>query len=96
MDEVALAIFVGSVREMVMFLKEQPRDPQEYKGSGDPVDYPSFFAWPEWRTFIEKYGVREIRLDLGALGHPRRKPTTLGTNIRYLHRLEGLSDCRRD
>ena len=90
------SLAVSARSRMVMFLKEQPRDPQEYKGSGDPVDYPSFFAWPEWRTFIEMYGVREIRLDLGALGHPRRKPTTLETNIRYLHRLEGLSDRRRD
>ena len=80
----------------VLFLKEQPRDPQEYKGSGDPIDYPSFFAWPEWKSFVEKYVIREVRLDLGALGHERRKPTTLGTNIRHLHRLEGLSDRRRD
>ena len=45
--------------------------------------------------FIEKFSIQEVRLDLGALGHERPKPTTLGTNIRYLHRLEGLSDRRR-
>ena len=79
----------------VLFLKEHPRDPEEYKDYDDPVEYPSFFAWPEWKSFIEKYVIKEVRLDLGALGHERRKPTTLGTNIRYLHRLEGLSDHRR-
>ena len=78
----------------VLFLKEQPRDPQEYKGSSDPVGYPSFFL-PEWKAFIEKYTMREIRLDLGALGHARRKPT-LGENIGYLNKLEGMSDRRRD
>ena len=79
----------------VLFMKEHPRDPEEYKSENDPVEYPSFFAWPEWQTFIKKFGMREVRLDLGALGHPRRKPTTLGTNIRYLHQLEGLTDHRR-
>ena len=79
----------------VLFLKEHPRDPEEYKDREDPVEYPSFFAWPEWKTFMEKFLIREVRLDLGALGHERRKPTTLGTNVRYLHRLEGLSDHRR-
>ena len=80
---------------LVLFLKEHPRDSEEYKDRGDPVEYPSFFAWPEWKVFIEKHHIQEVRLDLGALGHERRKPTTLGTNIRYLHRLEGLSDRRR-
>ena len=80
---------------LVLFLKEHPRDPEEYKDSEDPVEYPSFFAWPEWRVFVEKYQIREVRLDLGALGHQRRKPTTLGTNLQYLHRLEGLRDLRR-
>ena len=78
-----------------MFLKEHPRDPEEYKDSEDPVEYPSFFAWPEWKVFVEKYHIREVRLDLGALGHERRKPTILGANIQYLHRLEGLCDLRR-
>ena len=78
----------------VLFLKENPRDPQEYKGSDDPVDYPSFFAWPEWKAFVEEFKIKEISLDFGALGHSRRKPTTLGTNIKYLHQLEGLADRR--
>ena len=44
---------------------------------------------------MEKFNITEVRLNLGALGHSRRKPTTLGTNIMYLHRLEGLCDHRR-
>ena len=79
---------------LVLFLKENPRDPQEYKGADDAVDYPSFFAWPEWKAFAEEFKIMEIRLDFGAMGHLRRKPTTLGTNIKYLQQLEGLADRR--
>ena len=82
-------------KKPVLFLKEQPRDPQEYKEENDPIQYPSFFAWPEWKIFIERFGIKEVRLDLGALGHPRRKPTTLGTNIRHVHHLDGMSDHRK-
>ena len=28
----------------VLFLKENPRYPDEYKGGDDPIEYPSFFA----------------------------------------------------
>lgn len=78
----------------VLFLKEHPRDPEEYKGPDDPIRYPSFFAWPEWKAFVQKYQIREVRLDFGALGHERRKPTTLGTNIKYVHQFDGLTDRR--
>ena len=90
------SLAAASRTRKVLFLKEQPRDPQEYKGKDDPVEYPSFFAWPEWRTFIQKYDIKEVRLDFGALGHSRRKPTTLGTNIRHLLHLEGMTDHRRN
>ena len=78
----------------VLFLKEHPRDPQEYKAPSDPVDYPSFYVWPEWEVFKARFELVEIRLDLGALGHDRKKPTTLGTNIASLAWLDGLIDRR--
>ena len=70
-------------------MKEHPRDPQEYKDTQDGIDYPSFFAWPEWEAFKKKYALEEIRMDMGACGHSRRKPSTLGTNLRPLKLLEG-------
>ena len=79
---------------MVLFLKEHPRDPEEYKTPSGPVGCPSFCAWPEWEVFRNRFDLKEIRLDLGALGHDRRKPTTLGTNIPLLFNLNGLSDHR--
>ena len=45
---------------------------------GDPNVYPSSYGWPEWAAFRDKYEIDEIR-ELGALGHSRREPTTLGT-----------------
>ena len=78
----------------VLFLKEHPRDPQEYKAPSDPVDYPSFYAWPEWEVFRTRFELMEIRVDLGVLGHDRKKPTTLGTNISSLAWLDGLVDRR--
>ena len=78
----------------VLFLKEHPRDPEEYKQPDDPVEYPSFYAWPEWEEFRDRFQLKEVRLDLGALGHERRKPTTLGTNIPLLCCLDGLTDHR--
>ena len=79
-------------RRKVLFLKEHPRDPEEYKPSHDVNVYPSFYAWPEWEVFRDRYGLAEVRVDLGALGHERRKPTTLGTNILHLKCLDGLTD----
>ena len=79
---------------IVLFLKEHPRDPEEYKQPDDPVEYPSFYAWPEWEEFRDRFELTEVRLDLGALGHERRKPTTLGTNIPLLCCLDGLKDHR--
>ena len=79
----------NSRQKKVGFLKEHPRDPQEYKDTQDGIDYPSFFAWPEWEAFKKKYALEEIRMDMGACGHSRRKPSMLGTNLRPLKLLEG-------
>ena len=68
----------------VCFLKEHPQDPQDYKGKNDETEYPSYFSWPEWRQFCRIYGVQEVKFDMGVLGHPRCKPTTVGTNMRGL------------
>ena len=47
-----------------------------------PVDgYPSFWATSEWKEFQSRYGVTVARFDQGPLGHTRRKPTGLGTNM---------------
>ena len=60
----------------------------EGKAKSDNTDYPSFFAWPEWASFKKKFDIKEVKLDFGGLGHERRKPTTLGTNIKALGLLD--------
>ena len=75
-------------KRLVLFLKEHPRDPEKYKAKDDTNEYPSFYAWPEWQEFRSRFHLTEVRLDLGALGHSRRKPTTLGTNIPHLTSFE--------
>ena len=79
-------------QRLMLFLKQHPRDPEEYKSQEDKNIYPSFYAWPEWQVFRDQYNLREIRMDLGALGYERRKPTSLGTNISWLSTLDGLTD----
>lgn len=74
----------------VRFLKESPEDPNAYKKPEDTNEYPSFFSWPEWKGVKEKYGLTEISLDQGPLGHERQKPTRLGTNLNLLKDLQGL------
>ena len=76
---------------LVLSLKEHPRDFEEYKSVNDTNEYPSFYAWQEFRA---RFGMKEVRLDMGALGHQCRKPTALGTNIPHLCSFEGLSDSR--
>lgn len=66
----------------VIYLSEQPGDPEHYikdeiKKEGQ---IPTCWSFPEWK---------HIR-DMGPLGHPKRKPTTLGTNLYQLRELRNL------
>ena len=79
----------ASTEDKVLFVKEQPRDPGEYRDDGNP-DYVSVWRFQEWKTFEQKYGMHLVRCDQGALGHRRRKPTTIGVNAPYLDHLDGL------
>eukprot|EP00434_Breviolum_minutum_P005938 symbB.v1.2.005236.t1/scaffold302.1/size234775/5 len=55
--------------------------------------YPSFLCWPETDRVLVAYSdVIEVRVDQGALGHKRKKPTTLVTNIHEVKLLNGLQD----
>ena len=74
-----------------MFVKEQPRDDLgEYREDNNP-EYVSVWRFQEWKTFARKYDMHLTRCDQGALGHRRRKPTTLGVNVPYLDHLDDLS-----
>jgi len=74
----------------VGFLKESPEDPETYKKDDDPVEYPSFFSWPEWSSLKSKYNLFEVSFDQGPFGHETKKPTRLGTNLGLLRELHGV------
>ena len=74
----------------VGFLKESPEDPETYKKDDDPVEYPSFFSWPEWSSLKSKYNIFEVSFDQGPFGHETKKPTRLGTNLGLLRELHGV------
>ena len=76
------------------FRLEEPDDPESYlwpapdNVSANPIyvnrpadRYPSFWATSEWERFQNQYKMNLVRFDQGPLGHARRKPTGLGTNM---------------
>ena len=67
--------------EPFCFLLEQPEDPAVVLDSprdekGRP--YSSMWRWLPWLEWSKQEGVTTLSTDQGPLGHPRRKPTTLG------------------
>eukprot|EP00435_Cladocopium_sp_Y103_P055328 s781_g18.t1 len=78
--------------EKVLYLKEQPEDPERYLNEEMIAKqrYPSYWAFPEWKWMKEKHGFIEVHFDQGRTGHCKRKPTTLGTNIYDLRQLQEL------
>ena len=74
------------------YLLETPQDPAVYKPELDP---PTFTNWPELQTVLEKdLQLRKIAVDQGALGHQRRKPTCLWSNIEEIVAVHGMKDTR--
>ena len=89
-DESALVVGGRSVA----YLVESPQDPQSYAPAPEENPEkacPSFWCWEEWKSFKEFYQMLELSFDQGPMGHTRRKPTTIGTNIKIL---EQLSEVR--
>ena len=71
---------------------EQPEDPEEYLKAEEKEAhrYPSYWSWPEWRAVRDRWGLMEVSFDQGPMGHSRRKPTRLGTNIPRLAELQDI------
>ena len=45
-------------------------------GSQEGLSSPTFWSWPEVKSFCERYGMYAAHFDQGALGHALVKPTT--------------------
>ena len=79
---------------------EQPEDPARWK-EDDPElhggwGYPSFMTWTETRQFAERFGLEFVHFDQKVLGHIRKKPTTMLTNMVTLRELQGRRDTTPD
>ena len=81
----------GASERQVAFVKESPQDPETYAPTLDgQAPVPSFWAFEEWDQFKQVYNMKEVSFDQGPMGHERRKPTTLGTNVVWLEELQGM------
>ncbi|CAE7523117.1 RE1, partial [Symbiodinium necroappetens] len=68
---------------------ENPEDPQEDMRNGYPMEslsppehgFASLWAVPEWKALEQFVGLHQVSFHQGALGHVKRRPTTLSTNV---------------
>ena len=72
------------------FLLESPMDPMEYDPRAVELDVPSFWNFQEVQDCCQDNMMGLVSLDQGAAGHPRRKPTTLATNLPGMGELHGM------
>eukprot|EP00435_Cladocopium_sp_Y103_P064506 s236_g26.t1 len=75
-----------------LYLSEQPEDPEKYltEEAIKKQRYPSYWAFPEWESMREANQFVEVRFDQGPMGHAKRKPTMLGTNVYELQQLQDV------
>ena len=78
--------------QVTLSVLEQPEDPEEYIREEEEKlqRYASYWSWPEWKSFSERWNMMEVCFDQGPMGHQRRKPTRLGTNIPKLGELQDI------
>eukprot|EP00435_Cladocopium_sp_Y103_P050769 s58_g15.t1 len=72
------------------FLMEHPSDPEDYLSDTQEQEYPSVWEWPEVLDFAQRHNLHKVKLDQGACGHQRVKPTTLLTDFNMLKELDGM------
>ena len=79
---------------------EQPEDPANWKEDDENLHggwgYPSFMVWPETVAFAQFYGLDFVNFDQKLLGHKRKKPTTMVTNIGTIKALQGRRSTTPD
>ena len=63
------------------FLLEFVEDPACYLDGNEAMNMPSFWNFPEMQSLVGVGGLNLAAFDQGALGHPRRKPTKVLTNL---------------
>ena len=82
--------YLGESRESkkeIGRFRHQTAEGETEEGDRHPR-YPTYWSWPEWQKVKTMWDLFEVRFDQGPMGHPRRKPTRLGTNMPRLRELE--------
>eukprot|EP00435_Cladocopium_sp_Y103_P074561 s444_g49.t1 len=79
-----------SPAEKHAFLMEHPSDPEDYLSDTQEQEYPSVWEWPEVIDFAQRHNLHKVKLEQGACGHQRVKPTTLLTDLSVLKELDGM------
>ena len=74
------------------FFMEQPEDPANYRSQADVQEhgYFSVFRTQEWREFAATYNLIQYHFDQHPMGHPKRKPTCLASNVTEMQQLDGI------
>ena len=74
------------------FFMEQPEDPKRYRSEEDVQQhgYFSVFRTAEWKALAEKYNLVQYHFDQHPMGHSKRKPTCLATNVQEVRHLDGV------
>eukprot|EP00435_Cladocopium_sp_Y103_P030555 s975_g7.t1 len=92
----SMFIMAEEVRDLSLpptqFYMEQPEDPARYRSQQDVQQhgYFSIFRTQEWQDFAERYNLHQCHFDQHPMGHSKRKPTTLATNVPEMRQLDGL------
>lgn len=93
----ALYVLAEEVRDIDLtpptaFAVEQPEDPRSYRSEAEVQEkgFMSMWRTQEWLNFQDRYNLRLISFDQGTMGHVKRKPTSIGTNLEELFDLDGL------
>ena len=81
--------YLGASKKEIGRCRHQTTEGETEEGDRHPR-YPTYWSWPEWQKVKMMWDLFEVRFDQGPMGHPRRKPTRLGTNMPRLRELEGL------
>ena len=79
----------GSPTQLVL---EQPEDPARYRKPQDVEQHRYFavFRTREWQQFQRRFDIEMLHFDQHPMGHKKRKPTTLVTNMTELFEINGI------
>ena len=92
----SLFMIAEEVRDLnlppTQFYMEQPQDPAQYRDQQDVQKhkYFSIFRTTEWKLLAETYNLSVLSFDQFPMGHAKRKPTSMATNVAEMKQLDEI------